>query len=578
MISIRSVAASAAGAVLLASSTALARTGASEPQAPARGETTETAAMPAGSPALAGPIRIETGLVSGVPARDPSVTVFKGVPYAAPPVGELRWRPPHPAVSWTGVRKADRFGDICPSLRNPASEPMSEDCLYVNVWTGASSSKERRPVMVWIHGGGFWQGSGSDPKTEGTGLARKGVVLVTFNYRLGALGFLATPELSHESGHSASGDYGLLDEIAALKWVKRNISAFGGDPDKVTVFGHSAGAGSVNFLSISPLAKGLFRRALAESQVRFPRDLELRYLSSSWRPLAGAETAGARYEAELGAHSLAELRALPWRALLRGTDRPDLDVYTGGTARPPAFRPVVDGWVLPHSFSRTFAAQAQNPVEYVAGNNLDEGGAAPETAWAGLRAPGAPRPEVTLGSPRQIARLADYRAAARHKFGAMADEFLKLYPASNDDEAALQNDLAIHDNSQVSTWLWARDWGRATRTPVFTYFWTHAPPGPEHDSRGAYHGSEINYVFDSLEQTRLPWTDQDRKIAATMSSYWANYAATGDPNGPGLPRWPAFDPAAKEVMVLGDSFGPTPIASAAKFAFWRRFFARNAAW
>jgi para-nitrobenzyl esterase len=525
-----------------------------------------------------GPVRTDKGMVQGAATREPSVTVFKGIPYAAPPTGARRWRPPASPVAWKGVRKADRFGNSCPSASNPAKEAMGEDCLYLNVWTGAKSATERRPVLVWIHGGGFWAGSGSDPRTNGELLAKKGVILVTFNYRLGALGFLATPELSKESGRAASGNYGLLDEIAALQWVKRNIAAFGGDPDNVTLFGHSAGAGSLNFLTISPLAKGLFRRGLAESQVRYPRDLELRYLSSSWRPLAGAEKAGKKHVASLGAKSLADLRALPWQRFLDGVNAPDVDVYTGGTARPPLFRPVIDGWVLPRSFSQAFAAGTQNRIQYVAGNNRNEGGAAPETFFDTLRKPGAPRPEITLGSPRQFATLADYQAAARRKFGAMAEQFLRLYPAATDQEAALANNAAIEDNSQVSTWLWGRDWIKATHTPLYTYFWTHAPPGPDHDTRGAYHGSEINYVFGSLADSDLPWTAEDRRIADLMSSYWVNYAAKGDPNGPGLPDWPAFNPAAKSVMQLGDSFEPVPIASEARIDFWQRFFATNEAW
>ncbi|MFZ0553131.1 MAG: carboxylesterase family protein [Steroidobacteraceae bacterium] len=523
------------------------------------------------------PLRIDSGPVQGVPARDPSITAFKGIPYAAPPVGSLRWRPPQAAAHWARVRVADHFGPMCPQALGQSDQPVSENCLYINVWTGASSSNERRPVMVWIHGGGFFAGSGSDPVTDGTGLARKGVVLVTFNYRLGPLGFLATPALSRESGHHASGNYGLLDEIAALKWVKRNIAAFGGDPDNVTVFGHSAGAGSVNFLSLSPMAQGLFERALAESQVRWPRDLELRYLSSSWRSLPDAEKEGTRYVQSLGVHTLEQLRALPWQELAKGADTPDLSVYTGSSARPPIFRPVIDGWVLPSDFSRTFGAHEQNRVEYAAGNNEDEGGAAPATAWVWLRAH-PPRSDIKMGSPIPIVMLGAYRAAARKKFGSMAAEFLDLYPAESDDQAARENDVAIHDNSQISTYLWARQWMAQTRKPLYAYFWTHAPPEPTRDLRGAYHGSERYYVFDSLDNFRLPWTAQDRKIADMMSSYWANYAKTGNPNGAGLPHWPAFDPKAGTVMVLGDSFGPVPIARGARFRFWKRFFSRQQAW
>lgn len=527
--------------------------------------------------AIVEPVRTEAGLLSGVPGRDASITVFKGVPFAAPPINELRWRGPQPPLSWHGVRKADRFGSICPTPR-PAGESMSEDCLFLNVWTGASSSSERRPVMVWLHGGGFLTGSGSDPLHDGEGLARKGVVLVTINYRMGALGFLATPELSKESGHDASGNYGLLDEIAALQWIQTNIAAFGGDPKRVTLFGHSAGAGSVNFLSMSPLAKGLFQQALAESQVRYPQDLELRYLSMSWRSLQAAEAAGRSYAASHGATSLRELRALPWQKLIEGSDAPDADVYTGSSARPPLFRPVIDGWVVPKNFSQTFAQRTHNAVTFVTGNNLDEGGAAPESAFAMLRASDSSRPQLRIGSPNPNVTLKDFIAAAKLKFGPMADEFLKLYPAATDDEAARANNDAIRDNSRVSTYLWAEAWTKEYGKPVYTYFWTHAPPGPEHDRRGAYHGSEINYAFNNLYATDKPWTDEDRRIADIMSSYWAQYAATGNPNGNGLPRWPAFDPRSPVVMALGDRFGAIPVADAARLDFWKRFFHLQQAW
>ncbi len=516
------------------------------------------------------------GIAEGVAGIDPSVTVYKGLPYAAPPVGDLRWRAPQAPAHWDGVRKADHFGDSCPQVTRGPAGSMSEDCLYLNVWTGAKSSKEKRPVLVWIYGGAFSMGSGADPTFDGEGLARKGVVVVTFNYRLGALGFLATPELSAESGHNASGNYGLLDDIAVLQWVKANIAAFGGDPDRVTIAGQSAGAGSVGFMTMSPLAKGLFKRAILESHARYPRDPELRYLSVSWRPLKAAETSGVQYAQSKGAKSLAELRALPWQSLVVGGDVADNDVDTGSSAKPPLFRPAVDGWVLPKDYNDTFSAGLQTDVWIIAGNNKDETGAVPDTAFESLRAPGGNpfRP----GMPHVSVTLAEFQASAKAKFGAMADEFLKLYPAANDQEAALQNNQASRDNSRVSTWLWGTLWTRSAKHPVYTYTWTHAPPGPGHDQRGAYHGSEINYVFDNLYATDRPWTDQDRKIADTMSSYWANFIATGNPNGKGLPDWPAYDPAKTQVMVLGDRYGPMAVATPERIDFWKRFFATQTAW
>ncbi len=518
----------------------------------------------------------QSGQVAGVPGIDPAVTVYKGIPYAAAPVGDLRWRAPQPVAAWAGVRKADHFGDSCPQDARGQNVAMSEDCLYLNVWTGATSPTEKRPVFVWIYGGAFSAGSGSDPTFDGEGLAKKGVIVVTFNYRLGALGFLATPDLSAESGHAASGNYGLLDDVAALKWVKANIAAFGGDPDRVTIGGQSAGAGSVGFMTMSPLAKGLFQRAILESHARYPRDLELRYLSVSWRPLKAAETQGLAYAASKGAHSLADLRALPWQQLVVGGDVADSDVYTGSTAKPPLFRPAVDGWVLPHDYNDTFAQGLQNDVWVIAGNNKDETGAVPDTAFDALRAPGGNpfRP----GMPHVSVTLGEFQAAAHTKFGAMADAFLRLYPAATDQEAAQQNNQAARDNSRVSTWLWGTLWTKYAKHPVYTYTWTHAPPGPGHDLRGAYHGSEINYVFDNLYATNRPWTDQDKTIAETLSSYWANFIATGNPNGPGLPDWPAYDPHKTQVMSLGDGYGPMPVATPERIDFWKRFFATQDAW
>ena len=530
------------------------------------------------SPLLAAmlqPVHIEAGSVQGVPASDPTVTVFKGIRYAAPPTGDLRWRAPQPPQPWKGVLQADHFGNICPQAQSPhMSLPMSEDCLFLNVWSGASRPSERRPVFVWIYGGGFSGGTGSSPEFDGASLARKGLVVVTFNYRVGALGFLATPELSQESGHGASGNYGLLDDVALLKWVQRNISAFGGDPTRVTIGGQSAGAGSVGFLSMSPLARGLFQRSIAESHARHPRDPELRYLSVSWRPLKTAESAGVKFAAERGAHSLQELRAMPWQRLVVDGSVFDPDVDTGSSAEPPLFRPVVDGWVIPFDYSQTYQQGTQNPVEFLAGNNLDETGAVPETAFVALRAhnearPGAPHPNVTLN---------DYVSAARRKFGSMAAEFLRLYPATTDDEAARANNDAAHDNSRVSTYLWGTEWTQHATLPVYTYFWTHRPPGPSHDLRGAYHGSEITYVFGNVPADGGPWTDEDRRIANIMSSYWANYVATGNPNGPGLPAWSAYDPKSPTVMELGEDFRPIPVASPEKLDFWRRFFMTQAAW
>lgn len=546
------------------------------------GAATTAALLGAISPAraaLLGPIRTQSGLMTGARSRwFKSVTAFKGIPYAAPPVGRLRFRAPQPPLPWRGVKRADHFGAICPQPAGALAggQTMSESCLYLNVWTGASSSAERRPVFVWIYGGAFTFGSGSDPAFNGAGLAHKGLVVVTFNYRLGPLGFLATPALSRQSGHGASGNYGLLDMIAALKWVRRNIAAFGGDPNRVTIAGQSAGAGSVGFLDMSPLARGLFQRAISESHQRYPWDPELRYLSTSYRTLRQAEEEGTAYARAHGARTVAQLRAMPWRQLIKGDVVNDMSVHTGSPARPPLFRPVIDGWVIPESYHRTYSAGLQTDVPYISGNNRDESGAVPRTAIVRLR---AQTRKPSPGSPEPVVTLAQYRKAAQRKFGPMTPEFLKLYPAATDQQAARENDIRVRDNSRISLFLWAALRAKHMKDPVYTYFWTHAPPGRGHDMRGAYHGSEIHYVFDNLYDTPRPWTAQDRRIAAIMSSYWVNFAASGDPNGKGLPHWPAFDPRRPVVMELGDHFGPIPIASSKpRLKFWKRYFKAQMPW
>jgi para-nitrobenzyl esterase len=501
--------------------------------------------------AMKDPVRTEAGLLSGTPARDPTITVYKGVPYAAPPIGDLRWRPPQPPIPWQGVRKADQFGSSCPQTRPGPGESISEDCLCLNIWSGAASASEKRPVFVWIHGGRFIFGSGSQPLFDGEGLARKGLVVVTMNYRLGVFGFLATAELSQESGHNASGNWGLLDQIACLQWVRNNIAAFGGDPNRVTIAGQSAGGGSSLLLSSSPLAKGLFHRAISEAGARVPNAPDLRRLSISWRPLKDAESAGASYAEAHGAHSLKELRALSWDQLKDGNNANDEGVK-GGNPPPPLFRPAVDGWVIPLNYSQTYAKGLQNDIPFITGHEI--------------------------GSPAQPVKLEAFLGAVKQKYGTMADEFLKLYPASSDQEASLASKAAQLDSMRVSTFLWAEAWKKAAKNKVYTYVWTHAPPGPDRERRGAYHESEINYVFNNLYATDKPWADDDRKIADTMSSYWANFAATGNPNGKDLPVWPAFDSKSQKTMELGDKFAPIPLADGTKFDFFKRFFLTQDAW
>jgi len=531
---------------------------------------------------MSAPVVTRSGPVEGIVGRDRSIRVYRGIPYAAPPVGPLRWRPPEPPEPWSAVLKAGAFAPMCPQSPRDASRagidlPMSEDCLYLNVWAPADASRRGPlPVLVWIYGGGFRAGTGAHPRYDGEGLARRGLVVVTFNYRLGAFGFLATPELSEESPHGASGNYGLLDTIALLRWVRDNIAAFGGDPGRVTVAGQSAGAGTVNFLAMSPLAKGLFHGAIAQSHARYARDPELRYLSTSYRTLADAEEAGAKYAREHGARSLADLRALPWQKLVDGRPAFDTAVDSGSTGKPPLFRPVVDGWVLPRGYEETYAAGAQNDIPYLVGNNLHESGAVPESAFPDHRGRGAV--SQGPGAPPVYVTLDSFVAAARRKFGPMADEFLRLYPAGSDDEAGRASNAAVNDNSRISLHLWGTQWSEHTTSPVHTYFWTHPSPALGQEPRRASHSSEIEFVFDNLNDGDAPWTDEDREVAGIVSDYWANFATRGDPNGPGLPRWPAYAADMPVVMELGARFAPIPIADPARLDFWERFFRTQRPW
>ncbi|WP_406005471.1 carboxylesterase family protein [Streptomyces sp. NBC_00637] len=521
----------------------------------------------------------EAGPVEGILCRDRTVTVYRGIPYAAPPVGDLRWRPPQPPPAWEGTRRADRFGPMCPQAPTEAAAtgvdvPMSEDCLNLNIWTGAGCREERRPVLVWIYGGGFREGTGANPRYDGENLARDGLVVVTFNYRLGAFGFLATPELSDESAHRSSGNYGLLDCVAALRWVRDNIAHFGGDPDRVTIAGQSAGAGMVNFLAMSPLAAGLFHRAIAQSHARYARDPELRYLSTSYRVLADAESAGDRYARTHGASTAEGLRSLHWRKLVDGHHPVDASVDTGSLTSPPLFRPVLDGWALPAGYDETYAKGLQNDVDYLTGNNLDESGAVPGTMVAALR---GGRRTVRPGSPAVNLSLEQHVAAARRKFGVLAEEFLRLYPAASDDEAARASSRAARDNSRISTCLWGAEWIRHATGSLHTYFWTHRAPAPDGGPRRAGHGSEIDYVFRNPAGGTGAWTEEDRAIARTVSAYWTNFVSTGDPDGSGLPPWPAFSGAAT-VMEIGARFRTVPVSDPARTDFWNRFFRTQQAW
>lgn len=466
--------------------------------------------------ATAQTVRIETGRIQGASAD--GVAAFLGVPYAAPPVEDLRWRPPQAPLAWTGVRRARDFAPACMqtgvSIPGEPAPRTAEDCLYLNVWTPRRAGGPR-PVMVWIHGGGYANGSTALPLYWGDRLARRGVVVVTLSYRLGALGFLAHPELTAESGASTSGNYGLMDQIAALHWVQRNIEAFGGDPGKVTVFGQSAGAMSISMLMASPKAKGLFHRAIAQSGGAFePIELAPNYM------LANAERDGVAFARAVGANSIAQLRAVPPEPLL--------------AAQRPISHPVIEPVVLPRSPYDAYVGGSFMNVPLIVGSNAEEA-----------------RSLVDVSAITAATFSADIRRA----WGALPAPLIAAYPFTTDAEARvarLQFDRDLRFGWDM--WAWARLHAQMSAHPVFYYRFSQRPPFPSGTARegwGAAHFAELWYMFDHLDQEGWAWSDTDRKLADMMARYWVNFAATGDPNGAGAPAWPGFTTRDPRLLDLG---------------------------
>ena len=507
------------------------------------------ASLPLGA-AITQPVKVSGGQISGVPGRDASIMAFKGIPYAAPPVDDLRWRAPKPVAPWQGVRKADHFGNSCIQTiveeRKPwtyefmTHTPISEDCLYLNVWTPAQSANARLPVYIFIHGGGNTEGSGAVPVYDGEGLAKKGILVVTVNYRLGIFGFFTHPELTAESDVHASGNYALLDLIAALHWVRNNIAAFGGNPNRVTIGGQSAGASDTHSLVASPLAKGLFQGAIAESGSSVGR-LGLMGANS----LAAQEQAGVRFADAKGAKSIADLRKMSWQELMAPVP---------GGAR---FGVVIDGYVQPASAAEMFAEGRQNDVPTLTGSNLNDLGGA------------STHPTITA---EQFQRQAEKR------YGDFASAFLKLYPAATDDEARASSNASALDSMRTSTYLWAVDRAKTAQTNAYTYFWDHVLPGPDAAQYGAFHTGEVPYVMNTLDMCQgRDFTEADRWIARMMSSYWANFIRTGNPNGKGLPHWLSVAEKPETTMELGDKNESIPVAgSKEKFALMEMILRRPA--
>jgi len=478
-------------------------------------------------------VKIDSGLVSG---SGTAVRSYKGIPFAAPPVGNLRWKPPQPAKPWNGVRVAKTFPAMCPQVQLLPG-PQSEDCLGLNVWTSAHSASEKLPVMVWIHGGGFVIGASSQSAYDGEPLAAQGVVVVSLNYRLGIFGFLAHPELSKESPQGVSGNYGLLDMVAGLEWVKRNIGAFGGDPNNVTIFGESAGGTAVCLLMVVPQAQGLFHKVIAESAWGMYNPIS--HLKESWYGRIPMEKFGEN------SGPLSALRAKSMADIVKMVGPPDM--AGDKAARGEDYVPVVDGVVLPDDPARLFSTGKFAHVALIAGTNADEG--------------------TLLGGP-PVHNLAQLRTFANKTFGAQTDGLLAVYPATTD---AAAYDAAAHAEGDYEFLAGTRSVLRVVskgRNKVFQYQFTRVNGVGRRLKWGCFHASEVSYVFGTLPDsvygttaTMLgdfsvdadTYTDVDARLAKAMGSAWVRFAKTGDPNGPGLASWPAFKEGSESYLEFGDS-------------------------
>jgi para-nitrobenzyl esterase len=476
--------------------------------------------------------KTDKGKVEGALTTDGKVVAFKGIPYATPPVGDLRWKPPVPAEKWKGVKQATEFGSRC--IQSSGYPDMvfhdpseSEDCLSLNVWTPKGAKPGSLPVMVWIYGGGFTSGSASESRQDGQFLAHRNVVIVSMNYRLGIIGFFVHPELTAESPHHASGNYGLMDQALAIAWVKNNIKNFGGDPSNITIFGESAGSFSVSAQMASPLARDLIQKAIGESGGA------LYSAGLSFPPREVSEKADSEF-ADNAFHttSLADLRKLPAADLIKAA-------RAKTTPPPPRFGPDVDGYFLPDSVPNIYAAGKQAHIPLLAGWNADE-----------------ERGAVILAKEKMTAER--FKTQAQAEFGANADKFLQLYPASTDEEAVQSaGDFASDRFIAFSTWRWIEAQVQTGEAPVYRYRFDLGSPGDRNHLAilGAFHSDDIEYVFGTLDsRPDIKVRPEDRKLSDQIGTYWTNFARTGDPNRPStpdLPKWPTYNAAGGwQVMHL----------------------------
>ncbi len=479
-------------------------------------------------------VKIANGVLESTAAPKEGVRSFKGIPFGQPPVGDLRWREPQPVKNWKGARNADQFGPRCMQRTTPnddywfRSNGMSEDCLYLNVWTPAKSDKEKLPVLVYIFGGGFQNGDGSEPRYDGENMARRGMVAVSINYRTNIFGFFVHPELTKESPHHAAGNYGLLDQVAALQWVQKNIAAFGGDPKRVTIAGESAGSISVSALMGSPLSRNLMAGAIGESGAMMS--------SLPPQPLAAAEENGVKFGEAAGATTLASLRAMTAEQIQEATAK----------ARGIRFSTALDGYFLPKPLTEIFEAGEEAKVPLLAGSNTQEQSA------RSVLGDGEPTPETLANAIKRF-------------YGDQAGEVLKAYAATAEDEVyEAANHLASARFISFSTWKWTELQMKTGGKPVYRYLYARPrprylgmpgqaapaqnpaagrgaprPSGP----RGAAHSAEIQYAMGNLDlDKRYAWEPADYEVSKVMQAYFVNFIKTGNPNGPGVPEWPAYRP------------------------------------
>lgn len=487
-----------------------------------------------------GQVKIDDGILQGTVKGD--LTVFKGIPFAAPPVGDLRWKAPQPVEKWEGVKQAVEYAPSPVQGGNPPSG-KSEDCLYLNVWTPAKSADEKIPVLVWIYGGGFSFGSTAEPVYSGEALAKKGVVLVSIAYRVGQLGFLAHPELSAENPNQVSGNYGLLDMIAGLQWIQNNIEAFGGDPSQVTIFGESAGGIAVSMLCASPLAKDLFHGAISQSGGSFGPSRLTTYPGENMKTLVQAEAEGESYMQQAGAQSIAELREIPADSLPSG--------WGMGSAWP-----IIDGHVIPDDQFRLYEAGNYNDTPILVGYNSDEGLSFTRT-----------------NDPKE------FKKEVKQRYGKFADDLLKAYPVGDTAVPKTARDLARDAAFGWHTWSWARLQSKTGKSKAYLYYFDQHPEYPEDSPRadhGSPHAQEVAYVFQHLDTANPEITLTDLDISEAMGTYWTNFAKYGNPNGNGVPEWTPFSDENPTVMYFRQKphTGPVPSAESLKvldaYFKWRR--------